>query len=131
MTSPAAHTYRRRVEFSETDAAGVAHFSRLLVMVEEAVHDFFRNKSIPVFSESVGWPLVGLQADFQAPCRFGDVLDISLSDFFPGESSLAFHFAARLENGGLFEGRATICHVSPKTGRPVPIPETIRRVFLP
>jgi YbgC/YbaW family acyl-CoA thioester hydrolase len=131
MTSPAAHVYRRRVEFSDTDAAGVAHFSRLLAMVEEAVHDFFRKNSIPVFSESAGWPFVGLKVDFAAPCRFGDALEISLSDFSPGESSLAFHFEAGSEGMRILVGRATICHISPATGRPVSIPETIRRVFHP
>jgi YbgC/YbaW family acyl-CoA thioester hydrolase len=131
MTSPAAHVYRRRVEFSDTDAAGIAHFSRLLAMVEAAVHDFFRKNSIPVFSESAGWPLVGLKVDFQAPCRFGDELEISLYDFSPGESSLGFSFEARLAGDGIFAGRATVCHISPTTGRPISIPDTIRRVFLP
>ncbi len=131
MTSPAAHVYRRRVEFSDTDAAGVAHFSRLLAMMEEAVHDFFRKKSIPVFSDSVGWPLVGLQVDFQAPCRFGEELEIFLSDFSPGESSLAFGFEARFESGRIFAGRATVCQISPTTGRPIPIPENIHCVFQP
>jgi acyl-CoA thioesterase FadM len=131
MTSPAAHVYQRRVEFSDTDAAGVAHFSRLLAMVEAAAHDFFRKNSIPIFSESAGWPLVGLQVDFQASCRFGDELEISLYDFSPGESSLRFSFEARLADAGIFAGRATVCHISPTTGRPISIPETIRRVFLP
>ncbi|MFM8364287.1 MAG: acyl-CoA thioesterase [Verrucomicrobiota bacterium] len=131
MTSPAAHVYRRRVEFSDTDAAGVAHFSRLLAMVEEATHDFFRKHSIPVLSESDGWPVVGLQVDFRAPCRFGDELEVLLSGFSPGESSLTFDFEAQFAGSRILTGRATICHISPATGRPIPIPESIRRVFHP
>jgi acyl-CoA thioesterase FadM len=129
MTSPAAHVYRRRVEFSDTDAAGVSHFSRLLAMAEEAMHDFFRTQSIPILSETSAWPFVGLHVDFQAPCRFGDELEISIADFLPGESSLAFAFEARLRGSSIFSGRATLCHISPATGRPVPISETIRHIF--
>ena len=131
MTSPAAHVYRRRVEFSDTDAAGVAHFSRLLAMVEEAVHDFFRKNSIAVLSESAGWPFAGLTVDFAAPCRFGDELEIGLSSFSPGGSSLAFQFEARSNGSEILAGRATLCRISPSSGRPAALPETVRRVFQP
>ena len=129
MTSSAAHVFRRRVEFSDTDAAGVAHFSRLLAMAEEAAHDFFRKHSIPLLSESSAWPFVGLHVNFKAPCRFGDELEISIGDFLPGECSLAFAFEARFDDRPIFSGRATLCHISPASGRPIPIPENLRRIF--
>jgi acyl-CoA thioesterase FadM len=119
MTSPAAHIHRRRVEFADTDAAGVAHFSRLLAMVEEAEHGFFRENSLPVLSTESAWPIVGLRVDYSAPCRFGDEIDIRLFDFAPGECSLAYSFEAAIGQRRVFSGRATLCHISLATARPV------------
>jgi acyl-CoA thioester hydrolase len=131
MTSPAAHTYSRRVEFADTDAAGVAHFSRLLAMVEEAEHDFFRRNSWPVLSPDSAWPVVGLRVDYRSPCRFGDEIQIRLFEFAPGESSLAYSFEAAVDGRPVFAGRATICHISPATARPASIPASILRILQP
>ena len=38
-----AATYRRRVEFAETDAAGIVHFSVFFRYMEEAEHALWRN----------------------------------------------------------------------------------------
>ena len=37
-----AHEYRtsRRIEFADTDMAGIAHFSRFYVFMEQAEHEF-------------------------------------------------------------------------------------------
>jgi YbgC/YbaW family acyl-CoA thioester hydrolase len=131
MTSPAAHTYSRRVAFADTDAAGVAHFSRLLAMVEEASHDFFRQQSWPIFSMESAWPVVGLRVDYTAPCRFGDEIDIRLFEFAPGECSLAYSFEAAIADKPVFSGRATLCHISPETARPTPIPTRIFEFLKP
>ena len=129
MTSPATHTYRRRVEFADTDAAGVAHFSKLLTMLEEAAHDFFRKNSQPILSKESAWPVVGLRVDYKAPCRFGDEIDIRLFEFAPGESSLACSFEASVKSTPVFSGRATLCHISPASGRPAPIPSSFLQIL--
>ena len=122
MTSPATHIHRRRVEFADTDAAGVAHFSRLLAMVEEAEHGFFRERGIPILTTESAWPVVKTKVDFAAPCRFGDELEIRLGDFQPGKSSLAYAFEALIDGRKVFSGKMTKCHISPATGRASEIP---------
>mgnify|MGYP006273941847 FL=1 len=122
MTSPATHIHRRRVEFADTDAAGVAHFSRLLAMVEEAEHGFFRERGIPILTADSAWPVVRVEVDFQGACRFGDEIEIRLSDFQPGKSSLAYAFEAQIDGRKVFSGKMTKCHISPATGRAKEIP---------
>jgi YbgC/YbaW family acyl-CoA thioester hydrolase len=126
MTSPTTHSYRRRVQFADTDAAGVAHFSRLLVMVEEAVHDFLLGRGIPVITTESAWPFVSLAADYKAPCFFDDEITLSLEIKKTGTTSLAFAFVASQGLTECFRGTATLCHIHPATGRPTAIPETIR-----
>jgi YbgC/YbaW family acyl-CoA thioester hydrolase len=125
MTSPAAHIHRRRVEFADTDAAGVAHFSRLLAMVEEAEHGFFRERGIPILTAESAWPVVNTEVDFCGACRFGEEIEIRLGDFEPGKSSLAYGFEGAIAGRKVFSGKMTKCHISPATGRAVEIPGEI------
>ena len=56
----AAHefTITRRVEFSETDMAGIVHFSNFCRYMEHAEHAFFRSldRSIVDPALGIGWP---------------------------------------------------------------------------
>jgi len=131
MTSPATHVYRRRVEFADTDAAGVAHFSRLLVMVEEALHDFFRQRGIPILSSDSAWPFVSIQADYLAKCAFGDVITLQLTIEKVGNASLEYSFLATVGPTQLFRGRATLCHVSPTANKASPLPHVLRAILQP
>jgi len=121
MTSPATYIHRRRVEFADTDAAGVAHFSRLLAMVEEAEHGFFRERGIPILTKDSAWPVVRVEVDFAGACRFGDEFEIRLSDFQPGKTSLAYRFEATVESRKVFSGKMTKCHIAPESMRPAEI----------
>ena len=121
MTSPATYIHRRRVEFADTDAAGVAHFSRLLAMVEEAEHGFFRERGIPILTKDSAWPVVRSEVDFCGACRFGEEIEIRLGDFLPGKSSLAYGFEAQAGGRVVFSGKMTKCHISPESMRPVEI----------
>ena len=125
MTSPATYIHRRRVEFADTDAAGVAHFSRLFAMVEEAEHGFFRERGIPILKKDSAWPVVRVEVDFADACRFGDEIEVRLSDFQPGKSSLTYVFEAAIDGRKVFSGKMTKCHISPATGRAVEIPGEI------
>ncbi len=73
----------RRVEFRETDAAGIAHFSAFLCYMEQAEHDLLRTLdwSVMIPHEETGylsWPRVHVECDFQGTVQFEDVLDIAV-----------------------------------------------------
>ena len=72
--------HRRRVEFFETDMAGIVHFSNTLRYMEMAEHDFLRSLGFSVNGEiegrHVGWPRVHASCDYRAPIRFEDELEV-------------------------------------------------------
>jgi acyl-CoA thioester hydrolase len=70
----------RRVEFSETDMAGIVHFSNFCRYMEYAEHAFFRSLGHSVQAEDlgVGWPRVTSSCEFESPLRFEDELQIHL-----------------------------------------------------
>ena len=72
--------YTRRVQFSETDLAGIAHFSAFFRFIEEAEHALWRaaGLSIGKAEETGGWPRVSAAFDFKNPLRFEDEFDVEV-----------------------------------------------------
>ena len=71
----------RRVQFRETDAAGIVHFANFFGWMEEAEHAFFRGLGFSVHEGTpgaVGWPRVSVRCDYAAPLRFEDEAEIHL-----------------------------------------------------
>jgi YbgC/YbaW family acyl-CoA thioester hydrolase len=72
----------RRVEFSETDMAGIVHFSNFFRYVESAEHAFFRSLGHSIVTQTtdppVGWPRVHASFDYQAPLKFEDEFEVHL-----------------------------------------------------
>jgi acyl-CoA thioester hydrolase len=73
-----AAIYRRRVEFAETDAAGMVHFSIFFRYMEEAEHAIWRNAGMDIFAsrETNSWPRISAKFDFKAPLRFQDEFEV-------------------------------------------------------
>jgi len=73
---------QRRVEFSETDAAGIVHFSNFFRYMESVEHAFFRSLGRSVMWQSheppLGFPRVHAECDYQSPLRFEDVFEMHL-----------------------------------------------------
>ena len=75
-------TIKRQVDFSETDMAGIVHFSNYLRWVEAAESAFFQALEVPLISSSpenvMGWPRVRVQCDYKAPVMFQDQVEVFL-----------------------------------------------------
>lgn len=91
---------QRRVEFVDTDLSGIVHFSRYMIFMETAEHQFREAIGFEVHSEDessvIGWPRVHAACDYKSPLRFGDVVDIEVAVVRRGRSSLGFHFTLRV-----------------------------------
>ncbi|RLS50362.1 MAG: acyl-CoA thioesterase [Planctomycetota bacterium] len=91
-----SHLSKRRVEFSDTDMAGIAHFSRFFLWMEQAEHDFLEARGLSVVFEvdgcRHGFPRVSASCDYQRPVRYRDWLDIVVTLESVGRSSLQYRF---------------------------------------
>lgn len=71
-----------RVRFSETDMAGIVHFTQILRWAENAEGEFFRIHEIPFVCKNgetlSGWPRVRVRADFLAPARYDDQIRVRI-----------------------------------------------------
>jgi YbgC/YbaW family acyl-CoA thioester hydrolase len=75
-------TWRRRVEFAETDTAGVAHFAAFFRWMEEAEHALYRSLGGTAYrweSDRVeGMPRAAASCEYLRPARYEDELDVRL-----------------------------------------------------
>ena len=75
-----------RVQFSETDMAGIVHFSNFFRYMERVEHAFFRSLGLSVVDlpeaappeERVGWPRVHASCDYMMPLRFEEEFRVEL-----------------------------------------------------
>ena len=88
----------RRVEFCETDMAGIVHFSNFYKWMEQCEHEFFRSLGLSIVEHqadgsTVGWPRVSSQCRFESPAHYEDVLEMLLTVQRIGVKSLSFDIA--------------------------------------
>jgi len=74
------HTIRRRVQFYETDAAGIVHFSWFFRYMEEAEHALWREAGLSIHPEqsAIGWPRVGASCEFHRALKFEQEFDVTI-----------------------------------------------------
>jgi YbgC/YbaW family acyl-CoA thioester hydrolase len=93
----------RRVEFSETDMAGIVHFSNFFRYMETAEHGFFRSLGFSVVMNQtnppVGWPRVNAECEYRQPLRFEDEVEIHLLVSEKKSKSLSYLIKFRKLNG--------------------------------
>ncbi len=129
------HVTRRRVDFADTDMAGIVHFARFFVFMETAEHRFREALGHPVVAPDggvYGWPRVAASCDYRRPARFGDELTIRTRIAEVGRSSLKFAFVFEREGEVLAEGELTsvYCRMEPRV-EPVPMPEDLLAAIEP
>lgn len=92
----------RRVEFSETDMAGIMHFSNFFRFMETAEHGFYRSLGFSVimgqFDPPLGWPRVHAACDYQRPVRFEDQIEVHLLVSEKKSKALSYRFIFRKLN---------------------------------
>jgi len=129
----ASYRTTRRVEFRDTDAAGIAHFSAFFVYMEQVEHEFLRSRGMSVHERDeqgvISWPRVSAGCDFRSAVRFEDELEIELRVERLGEKSVTYRFVFSHEGRLVAEGQLTaVCcrlrdHAAPE---PIPIPPRLR-----
>ena len=96
---PYQYRHRRRVQFAETDLAGIVHFANFFRYMEEAEHAFYRSLGFSVHrmvghedDDPVGWPRVHAGADFRKPLKFEEEFDVELLVAALGPKTIDYQF---------------------------------------
>ena len=129
---PAEFTYTRRVQFAETDMAGIAHFANFFRWMEEAEHAMFRAAGLSVQMQldgmEISWLRVSVGCEFVRPVRFEDELSLGLRVVRLGDKSinLEVEFTKGGERVALGKSTSVCCEVGNGMMRSIAIPPAIR-----
>jgi len=126
-------TTTRRVEFADTDMAGIMHFTAYFRFMEEAEHELLRSQGLSVVTPEdaahISWPRVSAACDFLGPACFEDELTILVSVESLKSKSVTYRFEVFHEARKLAEGRMTSVCCRITAGAPpqaIEIPPPIR-----
>jgi acyl-CoA thioester hydrolase len=113
---------RRRVEFRDTDAAGIVHFSAFFFWMESAEHELLRAAGVPVVERNpagidASWPRVSATCDYLSAVRFGEEIEIAASVEKIGRTSVTYGFKFHHAGVPVARGRivAVRCLMHPGT----------------
>ncbi len=129
---PANFSMKRRVQFVETDMAGIVHFSNYFKWMEEVEHAFFRSLGLSVAMRhediEIGWPRVNVGFEYYGPLKFEDEMELRLRVTKVGGKSLSYEVDVMLEGKLVALGKSTsVCCAHTDAGlKAVEIPEVIR-----
>jgi acyl-CoA thioester hydrolase len=122
----------RRVEFSDTDAAGIMHFAAFFRMMEQAEHDLLRSVGLSVVQHdadgTLSWPRVHAACDFQAAAKFEELLTIEVRIARLGARSVTYSHRFLRDTQLLASGQITAvcCRLLPQSPpQSLPIPAAI------
>jgi YbgC/YbaW family acyl-CoA thioester hydrolase len=107
--------YARRVQFGETDMAGIVHFSWMFRYMEEAEHAAWRAAALSIAEKKgeLGWPRVAASFDFRSPLRFEDEFEVAVRLVEVGSRSLQYEHT--ITRGDVLIGTGRIKTVCTRT----------------
>ena len=114
----------RRVEFCDTDLAGIVHYANFFRYMEAAEHAFFRSLGFSVVTQRVdppvGWPRVRAECDYRYPLLFEDLVEVRLLVCEKRSKSLGYAFRFRKLNSTpvleVARGKLTVVCVTHQRG---------------
>jgi YbgC/YbaW family acyl-CoA thioester hydrolase len=125
---------KRRVQFHETDAAGIVHFTWFFRYMEEAEHALWREAGLSIAPQGaeIGWPRLAASFEYHRPLRFEDEFDVRIR--IADLTSRTIRYACELTQGdtAIASGTLVIACVSKRLQEPmrlIDIPHEIASRF--
>ncbi len=101
----------RRVDFADTDLAGIVHFANFFRYMEAAEVAFLRARGLSVQMDwdgvPLGFPRVSASCDYVKPARFDEVLEIAVTVDRLGTKSVTYAFEFTRDGDVLARGKLT------------------------
>lgn len=123
---------QRRIQFAETDMAGITHFSNYFRYMEETEHAFLRSRGLSVAFDDdkgkLGFPKLHAECDYKRPTRYEEVMDARAIVRCEDGKSISYDITFRSEQELLCSGQLRVAFCRFPLGKPpyaIPIPETV------
>jgi acyl-CoA thioester hydrolase len=118
-------TIRRRVQWIDTDAAGIWHHSLVIRWAEEAEAELHRE--LGIIEETFGaTPRVRTEFDFSDPLRFDDEVDITITVADLGDTSVTYEIEVAIDSKLVVRGRMIAVLIDRDSGKKRSWPDHLR-----
>ena len=123
---------KRKIEFADTDLAGICHFARFFIFMETTEHQFLNSLGtsvcIDLEGNKIGWPRLSASCEYLNPLKFEDEVNIHLTVTRKGNKSMTYRFlftrGGELIARGQMSSACCICNPGEKI-KAIPIPDFI------
>lgn len=117
----AGFLYRRRVQFADTDMAGIVHFSAFFRYMEEAEHAMWREAglSIAPAGATYAFPRVSAACDYHSPLRFEDECQVRVTIAEATARTIRYVCAITRDDTSIATGTLTTVCVRKVPGEPL------------
>jgi YbgC/YbaW family acyl-CoA thioester hydrolase len=123
------HVERMRVNWVDTDASGLIHYTAPLRYFEVAEHALVRKLVTGLWDEPLLLPRVHVEADYKAALRYPDEFDCRARVAAVGRSSITFGYEIERSDGTLcIVGRIVAVTVDP-SGQVIALPARLREAL--
>ena len=124
------HHFATRVYYEDTDLAGIVYYANYLKFIERARTEWVRGLGIDQAKlkrdEGIVFAVRRIEADYLAPARFDDMLDIATTPEDMTAARLTLRQEVSRDGQRLFAALVTLVAIGP-TGAPARLPAMIRR----
>ena len=125
LPDPARIVLRRRIEWMDTDAAGIYHWTTVFRLAEAAEAALHTALGIAGFTFGAT-PRVKVEATFARSLRFNDPVEVSLAVAAIGRSSVEYAMSIDADGGTAAQGSVKTVLIDRETGRAIAWPEEVR-----
>lgn len=109
---PEVFKTERRVEFRDTDTAGIVHFSNFFAYMEQAEHALLRSLGLGVICEvegqEISWPRVNAECNYRNAIKFEEIIGVHVSVLKIGTKSVTYGFKFFREETPVADGSITV-----------------------
>ena len=109
---PETFKHTRRIEFRDTDMAGIVHFSNFFAYMEQAEHALLRSIGLGVIctidGQEISFPRVNANCNYRQAIKFEEMIDVEVSVARIGTKSITYDFQFLREETQVADGRITV-----------------------
>ena len=117
-----------RVYFEDTDAGGIVYHTNYIKYCERARSEvFFQRGMMPTQSDSSGFVVRNINADFVATSKLGDMLEVTSTILSLKKSSMVLLQEIYKEEKKIFSMEIVLVYID--EGKPSRIPEDFKALF--
>jgi acyl-CoA thioesterase FadM len=127
-TKPVSTTISRRIEWIDTDAAGIYHWTTAMRLAEAAGAELHTQLGIAAATFGCT-PRVHVRFDFHRSLKFNDLVDVTIRVLKVGRSSVVQLFVLEHDGEICAEGEIVVCYINRFSGRSAPWPDPVREAL--